>query len=149
MPVRVRAGAGECGAAAGRPRPTAITRPWVAALAALTRVRVGAVGTATSGRVERAGRRVRRSRRAANGTSPRQVAPIAVSTTPTPPEESTPAVSAPTPPNAPTHSVVPTADQPRNRPNGIRTVPATIGTTAWITATKRTATSADAPFSRR
>lgn len=85
----------------------------------------------------------------AKGITPRQVAATAVSTTPTPPVESALAVTAPTPANVPTHSTVPSADQPRNRPNGIRATPATIGTTAWITATKRTATSAGAPRSRR
>lgn len=78
-----------------------------------------------------------------------QVAPIAVSTRPTPPVESAPAVTTPSPVNAPTHSVVPSADQRRKRPNGIRATPAAIGTTAWMTATNRTATSAGAPRSRR
>ena len=91
----------------------------------------------------------RRNNRAAKGTTPRQVAPTAVSTTPTPPVESALAVAAPTPAKAPTQSSVPSADQPRKRPNGIRATPATIGTTAWMTATKRTATSAGAPRSRR
>ena len=91
---------------------------------------------------------MRRTRRPANGTTPRQVAPIAASTTPVPPV-STPAVSAPAPAKTTTQIAVPSDDHPTNRPNGIFAVPATIGTTAWITATKRTATSAVAPRSRR
>jgi hypothetical protein len=92
---------------------------------------------------------VRRNSFTTKGTTPRQVAATAVSTTPIPPVESALAVTAPTPANVPTHSTVPSADQPRKRPNGIRATPATIGTTAWITATNRTATSAGAPRSRR
>lgn len=84
-----------------------------------------------------------------SGIRPRKVAPIAVRIRPIPPDESTSAVSAPTPANALTHSTVPSADQRRKRPNGILAVPATIGTTEWITATNRAATSAEAPLSRR
>ncbi len=51
--------------------------------------------------------------------------------------------------NAPTQTTVPSADQATKRPNGIRTLPATIGTTAWITATNRAAASAGPPRARR
>ena len=110
---------------------------------------VWATRASSTGAGAGAAAKARRISRAPRGSTPMQVAATAVSTRATPPVESAPAVTTPSPVNAPTHSVVPSADQSRKRPNGIRATPAAIGTTAWITATKRIATSAGPPWSRR